>query len=227
MDFLRDYWPLLVCVVLIIVAIVVLIVFRDKPETDKPLTDGKTVTNDENKPQDENGESASLKEEKVEEKTEEKPAETETEKVEEKKVEEKTEEKPKKPRKTAKKTKTEEKADEKVEDKAEEKTEEKVEVKDDTVVVSEPKTKEAETKDATESEENMEDKKPSQKYMVTYDKDRKDWVVKKTGATRASKRCKTKKEAMEVAEKLAESQDLNISVKKKDGKFQKRENASK
>ena len=222
MDFLRDYWPLLVCVVLIIVAIVVLIVFRDKPETDKSLTDDKTVTNDENKPQDENGESASLKEEKVEEKTEEKPAETE--KVEEKKVE-KTEEKPKKPRKTAKKT--EEKADEKVEDKAEEKTEEKVEVKDDTVVVSEPKTKEAETKDATESEENMEDKKPSQKYMVTYDKDRKDWVVKKTGATRASKRCKTKKEAMEVAEKLAESQDLNISVKKKDGKFQKRENASK
>lgn len=215
MDFLRDYWPLLVCVVLIIVAIVVLIVFRDKPETDKSLTDDKTVTNDENKPQDENGESASLKEEKVEEKTEEKPAETETEKVEEKKVEEKTEEKPKKPRKTAKKTKTEEKADE------------KVEVKDDTVVVSEPKTKEAETKDATVSEENMEDKKPSQKYMVTYDKDRKDWVVKKTGATRASKRCKTKKEAMEVAEKLAESQDLNISVKKKDGKFQKRENASK
>lgn len=217
MDFLRDYWPLLVCVVLIIVAIVVLIVFRDKPDTDKPLTDDKTVTNDENKPQDENGESASLKEEKVEEKTEEKPAETE--KVEEKKVEETKVEKPKKPRKTAKKTKTEEKA--------EEKTEEKVEVKDDTVVVSEPKTKEAETKDATESEENMEDKKPSQKYMVTYDKDRKDWVVKKTGATRASKRCKTKKEAMEVAEKLAESQDLNISVKKKDGKFQKRENASK
>ena len=32
---------------------------------------------------------------------------------------------------------------------------------------------------------------------------------------------------MEVAEKLAQSQDLNITVKKKDGKFQKRENAGK
>ena len=61
--------------------------------------------------------------------------------------------------------------------------------------------------------------------MVTYDKDSKYWVVKKTGAQKASKRCKTKKEAMEVAERLAENQDLNLTVKKKNGKFQKRENA--
>ena len=70
-------------------------------------------------------------------------------------------------------------------------------------------------------------KERAQKYMVTYDKENKDWVVRKTGSQRASKRCKTKKEAMEVAERLAESQDLNLSVKKKDGKFQKRENANK
>ena len=33
--------------------------------------------------------------------------------------------------------------------------------------------------------------------------------------------CKTKAEALEVAEHLADSQDLNLTVKKKDGKFQK------
>ena len=60
-----------------------------------------------------------------------------------------------------------------------------------------------------------------QKYMVTYDKENKEWVVKKTGAARASRRCRTKAEALEVAEHLAESQDLNLTVKKKDGKFQK------
>ena len=60
-----------------------------------------------------------------------------------------------------------------------------------------------------------------QKYMVTYDKENKEWVVKKTGAARASRRCRTKAEALEVAERLAENQDLNLTVKKKDGKFQK------
>ena len=69
-------------------------------------------------------------------------------------------------------------------------------------------------------EESAEESKP-QKYMVTYDKENKDWVIKKTGATRASKRCRTKKEALEIVDQLASNQDLNVSVKKKDGKFQK------
>ena len=81
-----------------------------------------------------------------------------------------------------------------------------------------------------ESEETLsadeEEKVKAQKYMVTYDKEKKDWVVKKTGAQKASKRCKTKKEAMEVVTRLADNQELNISVKKKNGKFQKTENAT-
>lgn len=99
-----------------------------------------------------------------------------------------------------------------------------------------PKTKEVKAKPeevAKEPEaedvakEDTEVKVKNQKYMVTYDKERKDWVIKKTGGARASKRCKTKKEAMEIVERLAENQELNVSVKKKDGKFQKAENAKK
>ena len=208
MEFLKEYWPLLVCVVLIIIAVVVLFVFRDKPE-DKQGTTDVTVDakTDEQKP--------ALETEKTEEQTEQK----EQKQAEEKTSEQPKQEKPKKARKTKKVEKEEtltetETAEKPVEEaKAEEPTAEKQEE------VKEP--------EQTTSEEGMEDKKTAQKYMVTYDKEHKDWVVKKTGAARASKRCKTKKEAMEVAEKLAESQELNISVKKKDGKFQKRENASK
>ena len=58
--------------------------------------------------------------------------------------------------------------------------------------------------------------------MLTYDKENKEWVVKKTGGQRASKRFSTKKEALVYAEKLSQNQDLNLTVKKKDGKFQKR-----
>ena len=84
-----------------------------------------------------------------------------------------------------------------------------------------------ETEEHTEELSTEEEEKVrSQKYMVTYDKERKDWVVKKTGAQKASKRCKTKKEAMEVVTRLADNQELNISVKKKNGKFQKTENAT-
>ncbi|MBO7527100.1 MAG: DUF2188 domain-containing protein [Clostridia bacterium] len=81
---------------------------------------------------------------------------------------------------------------------------------------AEAKVKQEEPKDTAEA------KQASQKYMVVYDKENKDWVVKKTGAKKASKRCNTKKEALEVAEKLADNQDLNLSIKKKDGKFQKK-----
>lgn len=69
----------------------------------------------------------------------------------------------------------------------------------------------------------MEQKKDiKQRYMVTYDKEEKEWIIKKTGAERASRRCKTKAEALEIVAKLSENQDLGVSVKKKDGKFQKK-----
>ncbi len=208
MEFLKEYWPLFVCVILIIVAIVVLFVFRDKPE-DKQGTTDVTVDakTDEQKP--------ALETEKTEEQTEQK---------EQKQTEEKTSEQPKqeKPKK-ARKTKKVEKEETVTETETTEKPVKEAKVEEPTA----EKQEEVKEPEQTTSEEEMEDKKPAQKYMVTYDKERKDWVVKKTGAARASKRCKTKKEAMEVAEKLAETQELNISVKKKDGKFQKRENASK
>ena len=69
-----------------------------------------------------------------------------------------------------------------------------------------------------------EKKEMKQKYMVTFDKEEREWVIKKTGAERASRRCKTKAEAMEIVKTLSENQDLSISVKKKDGKFQKKTN---
>ncbi len=232
MEFLREYWPLLVCVVLIIIAVVVLIVFRDKPE-DKNVEADKTsdIAIDENKTE----AAKPVENTKVKEETEianETPSEDEIKPVEEQpteeKPEEKVEEKKQKPKK-AKAKKTEKVASESDNSDAtiNEPAKEEVETATEQTSVQPSQTETVEEENTEVEGEKMEDKKPSQKYMVTYDKDRKDWVVKKTGATRASKRCKTKKEAMEVAEKLAESQDLNISVKKKDGKFQKRENASK
>lgn len=94
----------------------------------------------------------------------------------------------------------------------------------------EPKTekiadkKEAEvekTKETSVKETAPAEKQKTQKYIVAYDKEKGDWVVKKTTSSRASKRCKTKAEAVKVAERLAETQELNLSVKKRDGKFQK------
>jgi len=91
------------------------------------------------------------------------------------------------------------------------------------------KEKKEEKNEVKAEEAPIDEEKPTraQKYMVTYDKEKKDWVIKKTGSTRASKRCKTKKEALEIAEHLAASQDMNLSIKKKDGKFQKASNAKK
>ncbi len=80
----------------------------------------------------------------------------------------------------------------------------------------------AEKKTTNKVEKKEEKKEMKQKYMVTFDKEEREWIVKKTGAERASRRCKTKAEAMEVVKTLSENQDLSISVKKKDGKFQKK-----
>ena len=85
----------------------------------------------------------------------------------------------------------------------------------------EEKVEEVKEEEKQETEEVKAEKQSRQKYMVIYDKDKKDWIVKKTDSARASKRCKTKAEALEVAKSLSEKQDLSLTVKKKDGKFQK------
>ena len=43
--------------------------------------------------------------------------------------------------------------------------------------------------------------------------------LKRTGATRASKKFKTKAEAKEYAERLSEEKGMALTVKKKDGKY--------
>lgn len=60
------------------------------------------------------------------------------------------------------------------------------------------------------------------KYKVQYDKVKKDWVVKKEGATRATKRCKTKEEAVDFAKKCTIDAEIGNTFHQKDGKFQKR-----
>lgn len=42
-----------------------------------------------------------------------------------------------------------------------------------------------------------EKKQIASEYNISYDKEKDEWVVKKAGASRASKRCKTKEEALE------------------------------
>ena len=61
-------------------------------------------------------------------------------------------------------------------------------------------------------------------YRVIYDKENREWMVKKDGAQRVIRRVKTKAEALELASQFATNQDLSISVQKKDGKFQKKRN---
>ncbi|MCI7003506.1 MAG: DUF2188 domain-containing protein [Clostridia bacterium] len=171
--------------------------------------------------------------EKVEEKAEQTETTKEEPKEEEKEVvmkEEKKTTKQAKATKTEKTTKAtavkEEKAEEKPKaKKTETKTAKAKEVKTETLAEKKPakvKEEKQEEKQVEETEQAEEVKIKNQKYMVIYDKEKKDWVIKKTGAAKASKRCKTKKEALEFVEKYAENQDLNVSIKKKDGKFQKK-----
>ena len=106
-------------------------------------------------------------------------------------------------------------------------------------VESEPQSKKSKKKlneegtddDATPNEsekvESTSTKKESgaktvEKYRVTYDKDKQDWVVKKDGAQKANKRFATKEEATEYAKDLAKRNNASVVLHKKDGKFQKK-----
>lgn len=149
------------------------------------------------------------------------------------------EEKPKKKRKTKKesnevkqeetKTVEEPEAEKKQENPVEEKVaeDEKAEKPKEKKKLKQPKEKpvaeeKQEEQAKEESEEEPEIKKDKKvTYGVTYDKENHQWVVKKSGSSRASKRCATKAEALEVAEKLSEASGANLRVHKKNGKFQK------
>jgi hypothetical protein len=90
------------------------------------------------------------------------------------------------------------------------------------VDVAEVEEIEAEKVEADAESVAEDNKKSKGNYIITYDKQTKEWVVKRQGGARASKRTKTKKEAMEVVKKLSTNQDVEYLVKKKDGKFQKK-----
>lgn len=145
--------------------------------------------------------------------SEEKEAEVKNEAKEEK-TEEVKEEKPKAKRATKKVSKEEPLEEERKEEAAEEKPKAKKTTK-------KPAKEEQveEEKPVDEKEVKKEEKKIT--YGVTYDKEKREWVVKKTGSTRASKRCSTKAEALEVAERLSEANGASLRVHKKNGKFQK------
>lgn len=66
-------------------------------------------------------------------------------------------------------------------------------------------------------------KKSESGYRVVYDRETFTWVVKKDNNTRVTRRVKTKKEALEIAKELSKRQDVNMTVHKKDGKFQKKQ----
>ena len=60
-----------------------------------------------------------------------------------------------------------------------------------------------------------------ERYRVTYDKEKANWVVKKDGGMRATKRFRTKQEALDYVEGLCDRKGASLSVHKKNGKFQK------
>lgn len=60
------------------------------------------------------------------------------------------------------------------------------------------------------------------RYRIVYDRESMTWVIRKDGSTRAFRRVKTKKEALEIAKELSKKQDVSVSVHKRDGKFQKK-----
>jgi outer membrane biosynthesis protein TonB len=58
-------------------------------------------------------------------------------------------------------------------------------------------------------------------FLVEHDRVKGDWVIKKKGATRATRRVGTKAEAVKIAKELVSKNDANLTIRKKDGKFQK------
>lgn len=76
-------------------------------------------------------------------------------------------------------------------------------------------------------EEKSEEAKPRRvsvaapRYIVKYDSKTREWIVLKAGNTRATRRVKTKQEALAIAKELSKNSDASLVVHKKDGKFQK------
>ena len=75
-----------------------------------------------------------------------------------------------------------------------------------------------------ENEKEVKAKETAGVYRLVYiDKD-KLWVIKRDGAKRVIATYHTKEEALKRIKELSNNQDVGFTVKKKDGKFQKKEN---
>ena len=62
----------------------------------------------------------------------------------------------------------------------------------------------------------------SKTYLLSYRKEDKKWIIKISGGEKVIKTFKSIAEAEEYLEEMADNQGANVSVKKKDGKFQKK-----
>ena len=83
------------------------------------------------------------------------------------------------------------------------------------------KPKKAKTEEkVNEKQEPSKGARPS--YRVIYDMSEKVWLIKKDGAKRVIRKVSTKAEATKIAKELSENQNLNLTIHKKDGKFQKK-----
>ncbi len=129
----------------------------------------------------------------------------------------------KKTEKETVRTAKEETTDKKESAAAKEKTAPKKSAEKKEKVVTEQKTETA-VKEENLQKETVEKGEIKAVYRVIYDKENKEWLIKKDGAARVIRRVKTKAEALELATQFAENQELNITVQKKDGKFQKKTN---
>lgn len=86
---------------------------------------------------------------------------------------------------------------------------------------AQPKKVEPKKPEPKKAEPKKVEKPDNETYRVVYDKEQKNWIVRIDGGQRASKRCATKEEALKVAKDLAKKKDADLSVHKKNGKFQK------
>lgn len=120
-------------------------------------------------------------------------------------------------------------AEEKKEDNKSPKSAETIEKAEQDKEKKQPKQKAKKVNSMSEKKPQIQQKKESennaeegnQTYRIVYDKEQKDWIVRIDGGKRASRRCKTKAEALEVAKELAKKKDADLSVHKKNGRFQK------
>lgn len=100
----------------------------------------------------------------------------------------------------------------------------KVETKKDTKAKADIKKVDTKKTDTKKGDTKKADTKETKNgiYRVSYDAEQRKWLIKKDGAGRTIDSCVTKEEALKRVKELSKNQDVGFTVKKKDGKFQKK-----